>query len=453
MTADVGYSIWIGGPMSIGNGYRWNVPVVTYGFDPSFVEYFGSNGVADVESAIQILNDLPPASAINLSDYPLLFTTRINYRAYETNLINLKSAALGFMLEHMGLGPPTIFGASLRAFTDPTHYTVVTNNLDPVDLTPSPYVNGALFRYGVQYTVTPAGYSAFEYAVAFNGGEDEFSVADFGITVGTFYTGLSFDDLGGLRYLLATNNVALESLIPGVAGRGANASNYVVTALRPGVDKITFVRLDYDTIQGRFAAITNQYMDSFLTNNAIQQQTLQRVITQPDILFTAQDLGLSYYITESDTSTWVNNGSPGSEGPGVIQPPIAMNFNRLGPNLVHYSGTDYSSSNLQVWNPTWGSYDTNTTPPLVYSGNPAGTNSTIFHFWLSSNPSIYSFVPVLHSAWTLPGHQNDQFQLQTSTNFSDWTAVATVTNLGGTFNYFDFVENNATQRYFRTVKQ
>ena len=28
----------IGGPMNIDEGYRWNVPVVTYGFDASFLE-------------------------------------------------------------------------------------------------------------------------------------------------------------------------------------------------------------------------------------------------------------------------------------------------------------------------------------------------------------------------------------------------------------------------------
>src|SRR5947207_9309804 len=61
----------IGGPMDINEEYRWNVPVVTYGFDKSFLDYFGSNGVAAVESAIQILNDLPPASQIVISNYPL----------------------------------------------------------------------------------------------------------------------------------------------------------------------------------------------------------------------------------------------------------------------------------------------------------------------------------------------------------------------------------------------
>src|SRR5208282_3002698 len=60
----------IGGPMDIGSGYRWNVPVVTYGFDQSFLDYFGTNGVAAVEGAIQILNSLPPASIAVPTDYP-----------------------------------------------------------------------------------------------------------------------------------------------------------------------------------------------------------------------------------------------------------------------------------------------------------------------------------------------------------------------------------------------
>ena len=50
----------IGGPMNLGQEYRWNVPVLAYAFDQSFLDYFGSNGVAAVESAIGILNSLPP---------------------------------------------------------------------------------------------------------------------------------------------------------------------------------------------------------------------------------------------------------------------------------------------------------------------------------------------------------------------------------------------------------
>lgn len=50
----------IGGPMNVGEEYRWNVPVLTYAFDESFLSYFGSNGVYAVEQAFQILNALPP---------------------------------------------------------------------------------------------------------------------------------------------------------------------------------------------------------------------------------------------------------------------------------------------------------------------------------------------------------------------------------------------------------
>lgn len=60
----------IGGPMDINEGYRWNVPVVTYAFDKGFLDYFGLKGVAAVESAIQILNELPPASKLVVTNYP-----------------------------------------------------------------------------------------------------------------------------------------------------------------------------------------------------------------------------------------------------------------------------------------------------------------------------------------------------------------------------------------------
>jgi len=35
----------IGGPMDLHEEYRWNLPVLTYGFDQSFLDYFGQPGV------------------------------------------------------------------------------------------------------------------------------------------------------------------------------------------------------------------------------------------------------------------------------------------------------------------------------------------------------------------------------------------------------------------------
>ena len=59
MTTNLGFinnfddGVDIGGPKNIGEGYRWNIPVITYGYDQSFFDYFGSNGVTAVESAWQ----------------------------------------------------------------------------------------------------------------------------------------------------------------------------------------------------------------------------------------------------------------------------------------------------------------------------------------------------------------------------------------------------------------
>jgi len=64
----------VGGPMRLGQEYRWNLPVITYGFHPRFVQHFGSNGVRAVEAAVKILNRLPPASQVQLEDFPLRTT-------------------------------------------------------------------------------------------------------------------------------------------------------------------------------------------------------------------------------------------------------------------------------------------------------------------------------------------------------------------------------------------
>ncbi len=123
----------IGGPMAIGEGYRWNVPVVTYGFAPSFLDYFGTNGVAAVAEAIQILNDLPPASAINLADYSP-YTFRMNYAASPAGLQDLKSAALSGLVEQLGLAQPVRFMFTLRNISlvgDTVVPETVIRNYDP----------------------------------------------------------------------------------------------------------------------------------------------------------------------------------------------------------------------------------------------------------------------------------------------------------------------------------
>ena len=472
----------IGGPMNIGEGYRWNVPVITYGYDKSFLEYFGSNGVAAVDGAVQILNALPPSSQIILSNYPF-GTLRANPSAQSEGLLDLKSTALILLVEQMGLAQPRSAIFSLLSFSyDPTNdtanFNVETRNYDPVSLTPSTNLNGAPFGYSVWFNtleypnggsnsfvsyggeyIFPPGYAgavlyhidpteAVALAVADLEQGDQFTGPT--LLEGVFFMGLTYDDVGGLSYLLSTNNIALESLIPGVRGSGTNAGNFVNRALRPGVDKITFQRMDYiSTNQQVFPTITNQYVDSYITNEMVQQQILERVITQPDILFTANYIGLNS-VSRTGTSNWVNNGAPISDGPGVIQPPIVINFNRFGPSLYFGSST-YPSQDAEPVFPFWGSFDSTTNLPIVYPVNPATTNLTEFHFILEQFPSG---IPAFQQfVWNLPGSPNALLSLQTSSDLSNWITVGTITNLGGTFTYEDFVFTNTPQRFFRTVPQ
>jgi hypothetical protein len=127
------------------------------------------------------------------------------------------------------------------------------------------------------------------------------------------------------------------------------------------------------------------FTDTIVTNGAGFGQTLQRVISIPDILFTANDFsGNDATIAiggVARTPNWVNNAvinnrnQPGDSGPGNIAPtatvPVTITFNTVGP------------ANLNRWPPSldeprgvplaviWGSFDGTTNEPVVY---PSGTS-------------------------------------------------------------------------------
>lgn len=151
--AGLGYSLPgdIGGPMLIQESYRWNIPVITYGFDPEFVEYFGQVGVDEIEKAIAILNAVPPVSEMSatLEEFPLE-TRRYNGTADTLSLLDLKSHALALLLEQLGLAMPERYVWSLRsrnASSVGTNYAVLNLNYDPLTWQASQRVNGILYNY------------------------------------------------------------------------------------------------------------------------------------------------------------------------------------------------------------------------------------------------------------------------------------------------------------------
>lgn len=455
----------IGGPMCISNQYRWNVPVVTYGFDKSFVNFFGTNGEAAVESAIQILNNLPPASQIAFTNYPFNSVSE-NLTAESQNLIDLKSWALPLLLEHMGLADPVRYIFVLKqwnpVFTEySTPYDwpdwvypdyISERNFDPQTLAPSQNVNitqytAEISTYGDQNIISP---------ISVDPNADTYTaVADFseGISSppGLFYTGLTYDDVGGLRYLLSTNTIAYESLLPGVVGVGTNANSFVNGAWRPGVDKITFVPQPVDYQTGTFQPMTNYYTDTYVTNGVWMQQQLARVITKPDFLFCASDLKYNFATfpnaDRTGTTNWVNNsapnGNPGGDGPGVIQPPVKIEFEKIGP---WYEGSG-SSAQPAFFQQYWSSFDGSTNPPVVYPIPQSGTNQLTVRLWFSSTAEnlqkSFDWKPC--SLW------GTQYAMQTSPDLVNWTTLFTVTNNGSICTFID--SPSGTSQFFRLIPQ
>lgn len=457
-TTDLGYNLTlalapdVGGPMNIGEEYRWATPVVAYAYDPSFLNFFGNKGVAAVEAAIKILNDLPAASAMSadLHEFPM-DTRRFNYRATALGIRDLKSWALSALLEAIGLTVPERYVFTLRArvpINTTVAYTVFKRNFDPVTFEPTSYVNGTLYTYNIFQTrqtpfdpfdaweaveipvdpLAPTVTTVAAYA-GLMGGTTDTRGSGVLANPGMLYSGLTRDDVGGIRYLLRKGNQNVENLpadasgptsgassVPGSgsgglawlpvsggtgattggaagagqqagggvgagAGAAATGSNAVVnTALRPGADKLRLIRVNFDSLLGQFSSNAFFYSDTYLTNGATRQQVIQRTLTTtPDILFTAGDLGVDTRngtpILYNRTITFQNNNTlnslttpiTGLGGPGNIVGPVQISFSKIGP---FFQNSPEGREEIALRGLVWGSFDTSTNAPVIF---PSGT--------------------------------------------------------------------------------
>jgi len=461
--------------------------VVTYGFDRSFVDYFGSNGVNAVEQAFQVFNDLPRASDVVLSNF---FTSSygFNYQAAVRQIYDLKTATIALIIEQMGLGEPERSVFVLRQWS-PAFLTqnseldwrdwaipryIVERNYDPETLSISHRVNGNLFT-GYVAVVQPLDpnpqvswaqsmlvdpIDAYASAIAqwriylrpLFGVNDAFSQ---GVFAGAHFVRLSQDDVGGLRFLLSANRVSLEALLPDVHGVGSNALSYVNLADRPGIEKITFVRHPYDAASGSFLRYTNQWIDTFFTNGVVGQQQLERVTATPDFLFSAIDAGWSNssapFFVRSGAERWWNSAAGiGGLGPGVIRPPIQIAFSKLGPAVETYEENQSIYTNIFEFH--WASFDMSTNPFVVYpQGQLTGpTNQLTIHQWFFDRnaPNLWNYKGI---SWVAPIPIGARAVLQTSTNLTDWVSLGSLTNEGAAVTWRHYY--SVPERYFRVVGQ
>jgi hypothetical protein len=294
---DLGYSepgvpggpVWlgdIGGPKNYQEEYRRNVPVLYYAFDDNFSGvnggWFGTAGEDAVDQAFAIMNSLTNMDNLDLSQFPFQ-SQSFNYTAQGLYLTDLKSVTLHLLVEQMGLTEPerytwTLHDRTLRTGTCPFNadYLVVQRNFDPVpsslnQVQYSPYVNNVLYTYFIEddcdvhppawtaitvphaqdpmaqfYTAVAANnYAGYQDASAIDPLTTNLLVYRGGLQIGGFYTGLTRDDVGGLKYLLRTNNVNFEAPAVGSVLTGSTtigvtnlgqpfllfASNYTAFAL------------------------------------------------------------------------------------------------------------------------------------------------------------------------------------------------------------------------------
>jgi hypothetical protein len=228
-----------GAPKNVGQGYRWNTPILYYSFDPSFSSFFGALGEASVDQAVAILNGLTNFSAYssNLTEAPIS-SRGVNYTAGALGLFDLKSFTLTTLLEQLGLAQPERYVWCLHDRRLPTGapnatcpideaYIVIQRSFDPVNFNYSSYVNGTLYSYEIIEVCggSPATFpfpppNAYTKVVSPDPDAETFTSVAYGAPngFGGFYHGLTYDDIGGLRYLYATNSPSawhVENAAPG----------------------------------------------------------------------------------------------------------------------------------------------------------------------------------------------------------------------------------------------
>ncbi len=265
--------------------------------------------------------------------------------------------------------------------------------------------------------------------------------------------------LAGWGYLLSTNNIKYETLLPGVRGEGANKNSLVNGAWRPGVDKITFVRVALDPMTGDMSPpLRNYYTDNYITNGCLMQQQVVRVISQPDILFSAGDVNAGsttpFFSTfsRSGTTNWINNaalnGNSGGAGPGVISPQVKIIFGKLGRFFV--TAGSYSDELAAAYTDAYSSFDGSTNSPIIYPIPQTGSCQMTVRLWLmmGSNPNLSYHL----SEWKPASTSGAKFAMQTSTNLTSWITLFAVTNDSSVCNYV--VGNPASAaRFYRLVPQ
>lgn len=360
----------IGAPKNIGEEYRWNRPTLYYAFDEQFLTFFGSNGVVAVEQAIAVMNGVTNVSSYTPDMYELpLEAKRVNFRAQALTLYDLKSSALNLLVEHLGLAEPERWiwcihnRFTLPGGTCPPDqvYDIIKRNFDPVvtpldQFFPTSYVNGTLYTFSILEFCT--GPNPLADAIEFPVDPLAYtftSVASFFSFFGEFYTELTRDDVAGLRYLLRTNNINLESA---------------------GADTITFIT--NNAPQLLFSSNLTPLVEASLTNGPGALLALY-----PDLLIANTTSFFTNVVTTNVTAYFTNLPWAPSTAP-----PTLVFATELVTNILIYFNHQFANviTNTFYTNGFRGILETNIGPCAPPA--PSGTVCTNISFRRSNVPMV-----------------------------------------------------------------
>ena len=133
----------MGAPQPIKEFYRWNIPYLTYSFDASFVQYFGLDGMAAVNEAVNVVynffsnSQYSGVSSLDLAREGFLSNYNshaVNVTAQNRQIIDIKSLVLGMLVNHLGLGNPhryaySIYGTNVSSSGNQVNFNVVNRNI------------------------------------------------------------------------------------------------------------------------------------------------------------------------------------------------------------------------------------------------------------------------------------------------------------------------------------
>jgi hypothetical protein len=141
--------------------------------------------------------------------------------------------------------------------------------------------------------------------------------------------------------------------------------------LRAGIENIKFVKVNFDSLLTQlFQPITNEYTMVTVSNSQPAIRYYRRIITAPDFLLNATDLGGT--VATRNINFNQANILPGLAGPGTINPTTTIDLNKTAPlyfNFIPVSSPIGETNQVNLF--AWGSFDASTNDPVVY---PDGTS-------------------------------------------------------------------------------